>query len=136
MWKKTIIMCLLIILVFTACSSHSNFELRGEVDEVKISVFQEFSTLNEDYHIFFEDKESIKIFVDAIENSSPISGVVDMPKGDYDLLLSFNGGDSEGFHLWISETHPTGVIMKIEDTTTAYELTESSRSEILSLLSK
>jgi len=93
MWKKTVTMCLLIILVFTACSSHSNFELRGEVDEVKISVFQEFSTLNEDYHIFFEDKESIKIFVDAIENSSPISGVVDMPKGDYDLLLSFTSSN-------------------------------------------
>lgn len=127
---------LLTIFFLTACSLNSGLEIKSEVDEIKVSNFKDFGALNEDYHMLFIEEEDIKIFVNAIEKSKPVKGDVDMPKGDYNFVLCFNEGTSEGFHLWISDRDSTGMIMKIDDTTTAYKLTKSSKNKILSLISK
>lgn len=143
--KSLCLAFLLLILLLTACNPfsktemeypYSNVEIKYEVDEIKISNFKDFGHLNEEYHLVFEEKEQIKTFVNAIENARPVEGSIDMPEGDYNLLLYSNENISEGFHLWISERHPTGTIVNIADTATAYSLTNSSRNEILSLLSE
>lgn len=135
-YKRLIIIFLLAILSLTACSSTAKLEINSEVDEIKVSNFIDFGNWNEDYHMFFEEKEHIKTFVDAIEKARPVSGDVDMPEADYNLLLCFNEENSEGYHLWISEKSSIGTIMKIDDTTTAYTLTKSSVNKISNLLFK
>lgn len=143
--KKVAMTFFLSILLLTACSPnskpeieypYSNVAIEYEVDEIKISNFEDFGYLNEDYHLVFEEKEQIEVFIDAIESADPVEGSVNMPKGDYNLFLGSSEGSSEGFHLWISEIHPNGTIMKIEDTETAYTLTDRSRNKIQVLLSE
>src|SRR5699024_11107253 len=95
---------------------------------------KDFGSINEDYHLFFEKEADIKIFVDAVNTSKPVGGDVDMPEGDYDILLKFNESKSEGFHLCISESSSTGAIMKIDDTTTAYTLTKRTTNKLKEIL--
>lgn len=117
-----------------ACSPYPSLDIESEVDEVTVSSFKNFGSINEDYHLFFEREADVKIFIDAINTSKPVGGDVDMPEGDYDILLKFNEGRSEGFHLWISEESSTGTIMKIDDTATAYTLTKRSTKKLKDIL--
>lgn len=132
-YKRTIIVFLLILLL-SACSPNPKLKIESEVDEVKVSFFKDFGSMNEDYRMVVEKKEDIKIFVNAIKKSSPLSGDVDMPEADYNLLLNFNDGTSEGFHLWLSREYSTGTIMKIDDTATAYKLGKSSADKIRAII--
>lgn len=133
-YKRTTIIFALTILLLIACSPYSNLDVESEVDEVTVSSFKDFGSINEDYHLFFEKEAYIKTLVDAINTSKLAGGDVDMPEGDYDILLKFNEGQSEGFHFWISEDSSTGTIMKIDDTATAYKLTKRSTKKLREIL--
>lgn len=133
--KKAIISFLLIISALTACSTDSNFDIdENEIDQVKISYFEDFGFLNEDFHRTIEKEEEIKDFVHAINTAKRQPGSVNMPEADFNLHFISNNGDSKTFHLWISEAYATATIVEINETETAYELTEKSRNKIKSML--
>ncbi|WP_368653566.1 hypothetical protein AB4Y30_00360 [Ornithinibacillus sp. 4-3] len=133
--KKAIISFLLIILLLFACSTDSNFDIdENEIDQVKISYFEDFGFLNEDFHRTIEKEVEVKDFVYAISTAKRQPGSVDMPEADFNLHFISSNGDSEAFHLWISEAYATATIVKINETDIAYELTEKSRNKIKSML--
>src|SRR5690625_4028495 len=122
------------ILLLMACSPYPGLDVESNDDEVKVPLFKIFGSINDDYHLFFEKEADIKTFIDAINTSRPVGGDVDMPEADYDILLKFNEGESEGFHLWISAESSTGTIMKIDDTATTYTLTKRSTNKLREIL--
>lgn len=132
---KYIVSVLFVVIFFGLSACSSNFDIdEAEVDEVKISFFKDFGSVNEDYHMTLQENEEIKAFVNAINTSKRIKGSVDIPEGDYDLHLIFNDSTLEGFHIWISEESSTGTIMNIKDTEAAYKLTKKSTNIIRDIL--
>lgn len=127
---------LLTLLLLVACST--NFDIdNSEVNKIRVSYFTEFGSVDENFEedfLYFEEKEDITNFVNAIHKSKPIHGDVDMPKPDYNLTLEFEESVSKSFHLWINPEYSTGTIVDIDDTATAYKLTKKSTEIIRSLL--
>jgi len=135
-YKKVTITIFFTLLLLVACSTKSDFDINESgIEEIKVSLFENFGEKNEDYYTSIENKEDINTFIDAINKSTRIEGSVDMPKGDYNLELKFNDGTEDVFHLWISEEYSTGTVMKMDDTETAYELSKKHSEQIRAILS-
>ncbi len=130
--RKKLLLYPLILLLLVACST---FDITSsEIDEVNISYFTDFGSVNDDYFFTFNNTEDINTFVTAINTAIPIDGDVDMPKGDYNIHLQFSDDQLTAFHLWISEESSIGTIIEIDDTSTAYNLTKKSAEQIRTLL--
>lgn len=119
------------ILLLAACASNSSFDRKAsEVEEIKVSNFQDFGSTNEDYYLFFTEEAEIKEFVKAMNTAKQMAGNVYMSEGDFDILIQFNDESSEEFHLWL----PNGEIMRIENTSTIHKLSKSATWKLQSLL--
>lgn len=132
---KYIVSVLFVVIFFGMSACSSTFDIdEVDVEEVKVSFFKDFGSINEDYHMTLQEIEEIKAFVNAINTSKRIKGSVDMPEGDYDIHLIFYDNTLEGFHIWISEESSNGTIMNIKDTEAAYRLTKKSTNIIKDIL--
>ncbi|WP_217589511.1 hypothetical protein [Lentibacillus saliphilus] len=133
-YRRIVMIVSLTTLLLSACSAKTFDINETEVNEVKISYFTDFGSINGDDLRSFHKEEDIKGLVAAINTAKPIDGDVDMPAGDYNVLVNFADDTSKGFHLWISEDDSVATIMKLEDTATAYKLTKSATNRIRSIL--
>jgi len=125
---KRILLSLLIVLLFSSCSTFTNQMEVSEVKEIKISEFENFGSINRDFIKTITDKEDIKNVVKALNSKSKVHGAVDMPEGDFDLLLIFEDSSEEAYHLWIDSSSAT--VMQPDDTHTIYNISSKNAEKI------
>lgn len=133
--KKLILFVLFLLFILVACQTNDNKGfLDVNISKVNISKSNGFGKLNSDFFIVYQDKESLDIFNNAISTAVKREGVADMAEPEFDLKVSYTGGNKQGFHLWLGENGQKSTIMKVNDTHITYSISEEMTDQLIDLL--
>lgn len=126
------ILAFFLLFILTACVGNTALlEVdQSQVQEIKVSHFEEFGLNNGNDFESIDDESDINAVIKIIRKSKPIKGDVDMPRGDYNITFLFTDDTEQAFHLWLSnEPNATGTIMDIHSTSSAYEMSKKQTKE-------
>ncbi|AXH99640.1 hypothetical protein DV702_07675 [Sporosarcina sp. PTS2304] len=97
----------LIIYLLAGCAHESNTMslLDYSVKEVKLSQFENFGGINEQYVLSFVRPEEIAIFEQAVQTATKQSDPEKNFMPDYDLLIEYDIAEGDlpthGIHMWL-----------------------------------
>lgn len=141
--KKTFLFYLLfslLTIVLTGCQSKesnqtldNNEVLEKQISKVSISNSIGFE-FNKDFFSVYEDKESIKIFGNAISKAVKQPGMVDIVEPDFGLEVTYTDGSVNSYHLWLDEKLKGAIIMNVYDTHTIYTISEEIATQLKDLI--
>lgn len=108
--------------------------LEDSIEEVKLSPFENYGGMNEEYSLSFEGKDELEVFERAIKTAVKQTSSHNNSEPDYDMLVEYASREGDlpthGIHMWIGETVK---FMYIADQD-IYVVSPSVSEEILALL--
>ncbi|HWO96673.1 MAG TPA: hypothetical protein VNM45_10110 [Bacillus sp. (in: firmicutes)] len=81
----------------------------------------------------FKESKDLKVFSGVINDSSKISGVLNVGVTDYIIRLHFNGDKSKIFYLWL-EKEGQGMMMEVSDTNVSHKLSKADTDKLRDIL--
>lgn len=136
--KKLLLSLLLAFCSITliACQSQNEgVTLLDDVSGISISKSNGYGGLNEDYFLSIQD-ETISAFEEVLKNAKRKSQDVDVTyeKPDYDILVRYENGDTQGLHLLLGNQGEESVIMFIGHENNGYIVSAEDTNELRSVL--
>ncbi|MEC0180656.1 hypothetical protein P4H61_03985 [Paenibacillus peoriae] len=145
MRKSSILFLTIVLLLITTYSSNAEKEAFAqsakEHDTLIVYKLQKGTPLQQltkkDILATFKDKTDTKIFINALNTSEKISGIVNTASPNYELTFQKDETE-ESYCLWINPNDSTSNAMYInkKDPYTAYKLSVNSTNSIKKLLVK
>lgn len=130
-WSFTI---LLLIFTLTACNADSKLSIKTKATGITLTTFPGFGQTNGELLTNITDEKDIQTILNLLNGAKAIKGDVDMPKGDYNLLIQMENDTTEAYHLWLSNDYTTGTVSIVTDTATAYTLTKNATKKLRAIL--
>ncbi|QWU45038.1 MULTISPECIES: hypothetical protein [Bacillus] len=132
--KKRILFLLCIFLIMTGCNSSNDKNVKKQnISKISISTFKGYGGLNENYFMCIEDKQIIKGINNLFNNTKKQKRSGEKPQ--YDVLITYESGDTNGIHLYLGDEGDRSVIMYIGHEETVYysskEMTKQLRKIIV-----
>ncbi|WP_155983752.1 hypothetical protein [Paenibacillus sp. 1-18] len=135
----------IVLLLITTYSSNAEKEVIAqsaqEQETLIVYKLQKDTTLQQltkkDVLAIFKDKTDTNIFINAMNTSEKISGIVNIVSPNYELTFQKDGTE-KSYYLWINPNDPTSNAMYInkDDPHTAYKLSVNSTNSVKKLLMK
>jgi hypothetical protein len=137
---KKILLCFLFItcsFALIACQTQvEEMKLADNVTDISISKSNGYGGLNENYILSINQVESISGFENVLQNAKKISQDVDVTNEtpDYDLLISYENGETRGLHLLLGNPGEESVIMYIGHEKKSYMVSPKETKKLRTLL--
>ncbi|WP_410982449.1 hypothetical protein [Bacillus cereus] len=127
-------MLVLITLISAGCGVFNEENVKKQdISKLSISTSKGFGGLNEDYFMNIEDKEKLEGIRNLLHDVKKQKSSNEKPQ--YDLLITYQNGDTHGIHLYLGGAGEKSVIMYIGHEETAYytsaEMTKQLRKIII-----
>lgn len=122
--------------ILLGCQLKDNTGLQsdGEITKVSISKSGGFAKVNPDFFAVFDDEKNLKTLRGVISSAVKQEGIVDMVEPEFDLQVIYENGDIQGFHLWVEEKGQRSTLMNIDNTHTAYTVSEEMTNKLIDLV--
>ena len=124
-------------LTLFACQSQSEeMKLLGNISEISISNSNGYDGLNENYFVFINQTEAILGFEEVLKNARGKNQDVDVINGkpDYDILIRYENGDTNGLHFILGNTGAESIVMNIGHENIGYFISPEETNKIRKLL--
>jgi hypothetical protein len=137
--KKFMVLVLLICGVITLVSCQSTKErmtLLDTINEVSISESGGYGGLNENYSLTINQEETISGFAEVLKNTKGINQDIGVTneKPDYDILIRYANGDTQGLHLLLGNAGEESVIKYIGQDKNVFIVSIKDTNELRKLL--
>lgn len=137
--KKILLSLLFITCCFAliACQTQvKEMKPKDNITDISISISNGYGGLNEDYILLMDQENSISGFENVLQNAKKLSRDMDVAneKPDYDLLIRYDNGETQGLHLLLGNTGEESVIMYIGQERQGYIVSPKETKEIRKLL--
>lgn len=137
--KKILLSLLFITCCFalTACQTQvKEMKPKDNITDISISISNGYGGLNEDYILLMDQENSISGFENVLQNAKKLSRdmYVANENPDYDLLIRYDNGETQGLHLLLGNTGEESVIMYIGHEKQGYIVSPKETKEIRKLL--
>lgn len=132
--KKLLLFCTLTLF---ACQSQSEeMEVFDHISEISISNSNGYGGLNKNYVVSINQTEAILTFEEVLKNARGKNQNVDVTNGkpDYDILIRYENGDTNGLHLILGNTGAESIVMYIGHENTGYFISPEETNKIRELL--
>ncbi|HEK9099553.1 TPA: hypothetical protein SUB30_000803 [Bacillus pseudomycoides] len=125
----------LIILGSTGCELPREENVKNQdISKLSISVSKGFCGLNEDYFMNIEDTEKLERIRNLLNDVKKQKRSDEKPQ--YDLLITYQNGDTHGIHLYLGGAGEKSVIMYIGHEETAYYTSEEMTKQLRKIIIK
>lgn len=107
---KKIVMVALLFTFIAGCTPDSRTMtlLKHPIDEVRLSSFENYGGINEEYELSFEGKDELNVFEKAITTAVKQTSSHSNSEPDYDMLVEYASAEGDlqthGIHMWLGET--------------------------------
>lgn len=137
--KKILFSLLLAFCSVTLIACQSQTEeiiLLDNVSDISISTSNGYGGLNENYIISIDREEAISSFGEVLKNAKGKNQDVDVSneKPDYDILIRYENGDTQGLHLLLGNAGDESIITYIGDEKNGYIVSPENTNELRKLL--
>lgn len=137
--KKRLLSVLLAFCSITliACQSQNEeITLLDNVSDISISKSNGYGGLNENYILSINREEAISGFKEVLKNAKGKNQDVDVfnEKPDYDILIRYENGDTQGLHLLLGYAGDESVITYIGHEKNGYIVSPEDTNELRKLL--
>jgi len=120
-----------------ACQSQNEeITLLDIVSDISISKSNGYGGLNESYFLTFNQEETISDFEEVLKNARGKKQKVDTVKDkpDYDILVRYENGETQGLHLLLGNVGEESIIMYIGYEENGYIVSPKDTNELRKLL--
>lgn len=137
--KKVLLLILVAFCCVTliACQSQKEeMTLLDTVADISISKSNGYGGINENYFLSINQEETISVFEDVMKNAKGISQDVDVTheKPDYDILIRYENGGTQGLHLLLGNVGEESVIMYIGHEKNGYLVSPKDTNDLRLLI--
>jgi hypothetical protein len=137
--KKILLSLLFISCCFAlfACQNKvEEMKLEDTVTDISISKSNGYGGLNENYILSINQEDSISGFEGILQDAKKLSRDVDVTNKspDYDLLISYENGETRGLHLLLGNKGEGSVIMYVGHEKKGYIVSPKETKELRTLL--
>jgi hypothetical protein len=137
--KKIMVLALLICgsITLVGCqSTKERMTLLDTITEVSISKSGGYGGLNENYSLTINKEETISGFEEVLKNTKGVNQDMDVTnkKPDYDILLTYANGDTQGLHLLLGNAGDESVLMFIGHEKNGFIVSAKDTNELKKLL--
>lgn len=117
-------------------STKERMTLLDTITEVSISKSEGYGGLNENYSLTINKEETILGFEEVLKNTKGLNQEMDVTKEkpDYDMLLSYANGETQGLHLLLGNPGEESVIMFIGQEKNRFIVSAKDINELRKLL--
>ncbi|MBC6972960.1 hypothetical protein H9I32_11380 [Bacillus sp. Xin] len=107
---------------------------KQDISKLSISTSKGFGGLNEDYFMNIQDKEKLEGIRNLLHDVKKQKRSNEKPQ--YDLLSTYQNGDTHGIHLYLGGAGEKSVIMYIGHEETAYYTSEEMTKQLRKIIIK
>jgi hypothetical protein len=117
-------------------STKERMTLLDTITEVSISKSGGYGGLNENYFLTINKEETISGFEEVLKNTKGVNQDMDVTneKPDYDILLTYANGDTQGLHLLLGNVGDESVIRFIGHEKNGFIVSAKDTNELRKLL--
>jgi hypothetical protein len=117
-------------------STKKRMTLLDTITEVSISKSGGYGGLNENFSLTINKEETISGFEEVLKNTKGINQDMDVTneKPDYDILLTYANGNTQGLHLLLGNAEEESVIMFIGHEKNGFIVSAKDTNELRKLL--
>ncbi|WP_117170257.1 hypothetical protein [Paraliobacillus sediminis] len=137
--KKLLLTVLLAFCSVTLVACQSQYEgiaLLNNVSNVSISKSNGYGGLSENYFLLINQEETLSGFEEVLKSVKGKSQNVDTTneKPDYDILIRYENGDTQGLHLLLGNLEEESLIMYIGHEKNGYIVSPKDTNELRMVL--
>ncbi|MEN1936013.1 hypothetical protein AAIE21_10400 [Paenibacillus sp. 102] len=135
---RKILSCFILVmltLISAGCGAFNEDNVKKQdISKLSISTSKGLGGLNEDYFINIEDEEKLKRIHNLLNDVKKQKRSDEKPQ--YDLLITYQNGDTHGIHLYLGGAGEKSVIMYIGHEETAYYTSEEMTKQLRKIIIK
>lgn len=124
-------------LLLVACQSQDKqMTMLDEISPISISESEGYGGINENYFKYIDNDELILTFEDTFKNAKGKKHKVDTDteKPDYDILIRYENGETNGLHLLLGSTEETSRVMYVGYENNGFDISSEDAKKLRNIL--
>lgn len=124
------------LLLFACQTQDKEMTMLDDISSVSIAESDGYGGINENYITTIDKDTIISIFEKAFENAEGRKQKVDVntEKPDYDILIHYENGETNGLHLVLGNTGEMSRVMYVGHENNGFDISPESTKEIRGVL--